>query len=413
MTPSKVENYFDLVTVERFDYDYKPSLFDTLEDYNKEFVSTLAAVSRGKENSNNPNRRYKSLMKETASKTPSRPLEFEPVILDKTLVEDKGELEIALKYGFIDKSGLYIKTNRRAVLNNNLHYAELPNSDLKRDYVAYRLYLPNGMWDTMMVSPILSVVSSSNRVVDGYKDTVNEKYSNYPLFKRNGKFMRYMVIGAYKDDPKVKEYLFRRFINPDRLTEDFMGYLYTDITGDILDTFRTYKRYNIENNNNLRMVDTDIMKVFMTREEEDGITATFELPKFIADQITTHQSFKRNILSSFPETLWIPEDLYDRYEDKYNKRITDNEILELAKDDDISKIQNLFKELKYPKEIYQRYPDYAVKVNLMFTAPVSKETWEWLFKERNVLNYSKANWTQKETTEAMTVLYNRVKEYMG
>jgi hypothetical protein len=78
-----------------------------------EWTTQLAAISRGKDKSANPTKRYASLMKEAEGGNPSRPFEFLPVVFSKNKNED------SLKIVTGDKQALeIIRYGHLAILNS-------------------------------------------------------------------------------------------------------------------------------------------------------------------------------------------------------------------------------------------------------------------------------------------------------
>lgn len=117
----------------------------------EKFVTDLAAISRGKHESKNPSIRFKSLLTEAACNTPSRPMEFLPVILTYRVVPDASgyTIEIQLKddkiktmrfevfnntlgkFSYIEPP--YIYTNLRAVINAGIAYEDVPYNTSEKD----------------------------------------------------------------------------------------------------------------------------------------------------------------------------------------------------------------------------------------------------------------------------------------
>ena len=115
------------------------------------FVTDLAAVSRGKDGSNNPSKRFSMLLKEAAPNpptydkdgSPSRPLEFCPVKLKYSLkgnsievhLRDGVKYEYTLsefsneigRFSYMDSQ--YIYTNIRALINASVPYYRIPFND--------------------------------------------------------------------------------------------------------------------------------------------------------------------------------------------------------------------------------------------------------------------------------------------
>ena len=137
------------------------------------FVTDLAAVSRGKSESNNPELRYKQLLKEAALNTPSRPLEFLPVVVD--ICNDDGSFSVLetfndgsydpiyefkslaeanklLKYSYLEPAGDRLNyrcyTNMRALLNAGVPYDKIPYNSKEelKEFRALKAKIPMFVW---------------------------------------------------------------------------------------------------------------------------------------------------------------------------------------------------------------------------------------------------------------------------
>lgn len=168
------------------------------EDDRINFVTELAAISRGKYESKNPKLRFEALMKETVNNGPSRPLEFLPVVVELKLEKIDGDCfpklilehieclckdivrlsNNLLRYGYVKQfidSGdkfenrTFLFTNMRALLNFGILYNNIPYSgDLKELYYKHfkviRAKVPMFVWSQIMTHTQLSKVSQSDRV---------------------------------------------------------------------------------------------------------------------------------------------------------------------------------------------------------------------------------------------------------
>ena len=157
------------------------------------FVTDLAAVSRGKDESKNPERRYHALLKEAAPTcaeitmlsdgekpkgSPSRPLEFLPVVVDilpdyhnnqaaftlwavdateeDNSIKEFNDLSDAmglLKYSHVsrhptDKHLMRVYTNMRALINAGIPYEKIPynKSEDLESFVAIKANIPMFVW---------------------------------------------------------------------------------------------------------------------------------------------------------------------------------------------------------------------------------------------------------------------------
>jgi len=172
------------------------------EENRIKFVTSIAAVCYGKDGSNNPKKRYFSLLKEAApnicnedcnnKKVASRALEFLPVVLD--LVEDRGiwllldkNKNLIEAFTFEDLSNKilhfsYIKkiypdeyklfTNMRCLLNAGIKYEKIPynTNDYNKEYLKYfrvlKIKAPHFVFDQIYTHTQLSKISLSRRYVE-------------------------------------------------------------------------------------------------------------------------------------------------------------------------------------------------------------------------------------------------------
>lgn len=161
-----------------------------------EYVSNIAAISRGKDSSKNPKARFKALLKEAANATASRCLEFVPVVMYATVYKDMVVMENTfeegkhpvtinsildfynkiVKYSYVeqdkfsnDASKLVVYTNYRTLLNSG--YFTLDNigentRDELENYVVVRIKCSYFTWAQLMTHTQLSKVSQSDRVAE-------------------------------------------------------------------------------------------------------------------------------------------------------------------------------------------------------------------------------------------------------
>jgi hypothetical protein len=178
-----------------------PSIYANFsEEMRIKFVTDMAAVSRGKFESNNAFKRYDKLLKEAAptryrqdvirtynkediplSNTPSRPLEFIPVVLNLELDGSCVNLQLLNRwytiplgvfinrigrYSFIDDGRLY--TNLRCLLNAGIEYNQIPYNDFKEvfPFKAFRAKIPMFVWSQFMTHTQISKESQSDRVAE-------------------------------------------------------------------------------------------------------------------------------------------------------------------------------------------------------------------------------------------------------
>jgi hypothetical protein len=164
------------------------------EENRIKFVTDLAAISRGKSESNNPAIRYKQLLKEAALNTPSRPLEFLGIVLDCQIMSDsplilsiatKGGnwmtmwgdnfLNSLSKFSYVeynktphDQSSFKLFTNMRACLNAGIDYEDVPYNTVEelKDFKAIKAKIPMFVFNHLITHTALSKEARSERMVD-------------------------------------------------------------------------------------------------------------------------------------------------------------------------------------------------------------------------------------------------------
>lgn len=192
------------------------------EENRIKFVTDLAAVSRGKSESNNPPARYKKLLKEaapswedavtkmyasadgvgsdyTVTKTPSRPLEFLPVFIKQddyvlnignSLHTSKFELfggwvtipyfdfiNNLLAHSYTTQDGIY--TNMRACINAGIPYDKIPynTKEQLKDFVAIKANIPMFVWAQVPnTHTAISKEAQSDRVSENTKYWLPEDF---------------------------------------------------------------------------------------------------------------------------------------------------------------------------------------------------------------------------------------------
>lgn len=166
------------------------------EEYRVKICTQLAAISTGKNESSNPEKRFNALKKEGAYNTSSRPLEFIPVVLDMYINHCDCEDEvygfnIVLKDGYVynmlgqhylnniakfshvkcvghdgvnEKYKLY--TNMRCLLNAGIDYKNIPYNTPEEveDFYAFKMKVPMFVFNHVITHTQLSKVTKSDRV---------------------------------------------------------------------------------------------------------------------------------------------------------------------------------------------------------------------------------------------------------
>lgn len=157
----------------------------------KEVVTSIAAISRGKDKSNNPEKRWEHLLKEAALGTAGRPLEyygavFEVVfyshmvnIIPYGILDEKYKIKNMDTLDFINKISRYshlgrlgddryiLYTNYRTMLNAGWKVEEippLPEGWYKDGFKIVKIRCPFFVWAQLMTHTRLSKISQSDRV---------------------------------------------------------------------------------------------------------------------------------------------------------------------------------------------------------------------------------------------------------
>ncbi len=159
------------------------------EENRMKFVTDLAAISRGKTESNNPAKRYQSLLKEAAFNVTgdianaSRPLEFLPIVLQVNIDEfganftdRNGEpiwemnaedfMNNVMPFSYINNDLLY--TNMRALFNADMPYESIPYNTVDEisDFRAVKVKVPMFVFNHLITHTKLSKEARSERMVD-------------------------------------------------------------------------------------------------------------------------------------------------------------------------------------------------------------------------------------------------------
>lgn len=157
----------------------------------KEVVTSIAAISRGKDKSNNPEKRWEHLLKEAAMGTAGRPLEYYPAIFEVVfyshmvnvipygILDDRYKIKNMDTLDFINKISRYshlarlgddryiLYTNYRTMLNAGWKVEEippLPEGWYKDGFKIVKIRCPFFVWAQLMTHTRLSKISQSDRV---------------------------------------------------------------------------------------------------------------------------------------------------------------------------------------------------------------------------------------------------------
>lgn len=148
------------------------SLANSSEEHRINWTTQLAAISRGNDKSNNPDKRFKALSKEAEGNKPSRPFEFLPVVVpsdfsDKDmgidLDDDTGVVNL-IRFSHFSKDRNLMFTNMRAIINAGADYNRIPFNPEIREFAAFKIKAPMFVWAQIVTHTMLSTESQSDRV---------------------------------------------------------------------------------------------------------------------------------------------------------------------------------------------------------------------------------------------------------
>ena len=386
------------IKVEHFVYDGDPI----------NWVTQFAAVSRGKDKSNNPEKRYQSLLKEGAGDQPSRPLELEPVAIKVN--EDVVNTDIA-KYSVIDEvdDGMYIlHTNRRAVMKAGIDYEEV---ELQLPYHVFRITVPKKVWANLVTFPVATIISTSMRVVKSESETGSQCDE-----------MVQMVVGGYDETISYQVSLWK---NSDiQEIKDIANVVAENISEEHLNVepcdvpkFKCIEgNVGIESINygpvtgirGLKEYITPAIYTLVDLARDDVIRITTRMPLFVVYHLLTHREL--HVTWEYDKNnVWVPDD----YSDRFLKSGEEYDVSQIINSGDEAGAREHMKRLGYNKEVYDRHPHFAVMVTCTVTGEADGIGWDHLFKERNVSEPSKSNWTQKETVDILKPMYEKYKQLKG
>lgn len=336
------------------------------EENRAKFVTDLAAVSRGKDAANNPANRFASLLEEAApthenieshkvsntpiSKSPSRPVEFLPVVIKYLITGDVVELfdtkgnqlsygddmicfsfaqfnNLIGKHSYLTNDTIY--TNMRCLVNATIPYEAIPYNTPEelKDFKAIKANIPMFIWAQVPnTHTAISKEAQSDRVAEntGYWLPEDLRERVYEYWMKNDY--------SNKED-SVKESLRKK--------------------GDVLSSYGSYSS----------LVFAKLTIEILAAKDKAQIPYLF--------------------INGRPETLLSPTQ-YD--------------------------VQMYFRELGYHREIWSRAMYYFKYKEVVMTAWYNDpKTWKHLFIERSVEPEINKNWTQKDTQ----LFCSKIKEIIG
>ena len=384
----------------------------------EKFVTDLAAVSRGKDESKNPSVRFKALLKEAAPNSkddivdgfegcPSRPLEFAPAILEFmeltdhnnesywTIVDGTGQdknydpdydMHLAnvklsktdfynkiVRFSYVEDchwnpSGLLVYTNLRTLLNAGVKYEDIPFISA----ITYKQY--GGNKDDLYI------------IIGGEKTSVYDISINYSVLEHDSS--KPLVF-------EVKDLLEAGYTECDMINDFKKGHCYVD---DRYSKFKAIK-----------------LKTSMMSWAQWPMTHTQLSKESQSDRVAEGNGY------------WLPEDLVKRLEEHNpddtpmddKLMITHTNIRNLKTHYPKEKwckgfihcmlsvwpqgeVQSILQMLGYKREIWSRAPYYFKYKECVVTGWYNDPTtWQHSFLERSVEPDSWKNWTQKETKEVL------------
>lgn len=166
------------------DFTYDAERANSSEEARINFVSKTSSISRGKDESSNPESRYRHLLKEGAMGTASRCLEFVPVLFEFEVYGNRAILHLKdnkqsnmpldkfmntiVKFGFVENMdrGMFLcKTNLRAMLKADIPYEDVPYNDICKGFRVFKMQIPMFVFNHVVTHTMLSKESRSDRVV--------------------------------------------------------------------------------------------------------------------------------------------------------------------------------------------------------------------------------------------------------
>lgn len=193
------------------------------EENRRSAVTSIAAISRGKDKSNNPDKRYQHLLKEAAPNisfydlenmnynklehVAGRPLEYCPVVLgykrefdmvylidldNNTIIDKVHELKFMndiVKFSHMTYDKIY--TNLRALYNAGIEYNKIPYNKEINDYFICEVKAPYFVFAQMRTHGLLSQVAVSERVVDSEELWFPEDI--FDRINKNDKALWYLI----------------------------------------------------------------------------------------------------------------------------------------------------------------------------------------------------------------------------
>jgi hypothetical protein len=222
-----IKGFEDPINGYVIDFTFEAERANSSEEARLSFASAMASISRGQDESKNPEARYKHLLKEGALHTSSRPIEFIPVYFNfrihgnkalmylksgevreeniVTMDLDKFFTRVA-KFSFIEHMDrdLYIcKTNLRAMLKADIAYEDIPYNEICKGFRVFKMQIPMFVFNHVVTHTMLSKESRSDRVVRLNKgnywvpEDIVERIRNTDIEERRAVMLESGVKAAY------------------------------------------------------------------------------------------------------------------------------------------------------------------------------------------------------------------------
>lgn len=400
-----------------------PTMFANLSQATREkFVTDLAAVSRGKDESKNPEARFKALLKEAAPNSNreekvmsessngnfSRPGEFCPVICSWSRVNFNGHVywvmvdEDMKDSNYNEDYGNFFKMetmmSEKEFLNNIVRFS----------------YCEEDKYDS---TPTYTVYTNLRTLVNA-----KIPYEAIPFMQE----FRYIQYGVDKDDLYI--------IIGDEKTSVYdisIKYSVTEFKGNTTLVFKVKDLLASGYTEGAIISDFYRGHCYVDTRYSDFKAIKLKVPMFVWQQWPmTHTALSKESQSdrvSEGNGYWLPEGIIDRINNakqedidkiKYSQEFIDLQTItssDLPKANKIEYILNTFlhvvpqecvqqilKAAGYKREIWSRAPYYFKYKECVVTGWYNDPTtWQHSFLERSAKTHMWKNWTQKETREVV------------
>lgn len=386
-------------------------LANLCQETREKFVTDLAAVSRGKDESKNPSVRFKALLKEAAPNSKdditdgfqgcaSRPMEFCPIVC--------GFEEFTDEFG-----------DRSFYLYDLKYHDEIDNMDYSnvfkiKEHDYFNKILRYSYFD-----------SKSNILYTNLRTLINAgvEYEKIPFIE----FLLYKQYGTNKDDLFIvvggeKTSIYDISIDCETLNKK--GELFTLFTSrDLLDSGITYEEI---------IKDFKEGHCFVEPPYTSFKAIKLKVPMFVWSQWPmTHTSLSKESQSDRVAEgvgYWLPEGIINKINETseeeidkidYSQEFIDLQAITSSSDTPAAAkiefiinsflngypqecVQQILKAAGYKREIWSRAPYYFKYKECVVTGWYNDPTtWKHSFLERSVEPDSWKNWTQKETKEVL------------